>query len=65
MFKKATLRNIRRLQRKAAKFGGKIYVRTGTYKLILPEYCTFSFYSFTILWKFIFMRLEVTITNDR
>lgn len=52
MFKKLTPQNIRRLQRKAARFDAHIHVRTGSYSLLLPGYCTFSFHSFTALWTF-------------
>lgn len=52
MFKKLTPQNIRRLQRKAARFGARIHIRTGVYLLIIPDYCSLSFHSFTTLWNF-------------
>ena len=52
-FKKQSSRNLRRLQRKAARFHARIHIRTGLYHLILPGYCTLSFRSFTALWIFI------------
>lgn len=60
MFKKLTPQNIRRLQRKAARFGARLHIRTGLYGLILPGYCTFSFRSFTALWTFTVSCLETT-----
>ncbi|WP_161876126.1 hypothetical protein [Odoribacter sp. Z80] len=53
MFKKLTPQNLRRLQRKAARFHARIHIRTGHYHLILPQYCTLSFHSFTALWIFV------------
>lgn len=53
MFKKLTPQNLRRLQRKAARFHARIHIRTGLYHLILPGYCTLSFRSFTALWLFV------------
>ncbi len=60
MFKKLTPKNLRRLQRKAARFHARIHIRTGLYHLILPGYCTLSFRSFTALWTFV-----ENITKDK
>lgn len=53
MFKKLPPQNLRRLQRKAARFHARIHLCTGIYHLILPEYCILSFRSFTALWNFV------------
>lgn len=53
MFKKQTPANLRRLQQKAAAIHALIQVRTSSYRLILPDYCSFPFRSFTDLWNFI------------
>ena len=53
MFKKLTPQNLRRLQRRAARFNARIHIRTGLFQLILPKYSTFSFRSFTALWQFV------------
>ncbi len=65
MFKKLTPRNLRRLQRKAARFHARIHIRTGLYHLILPEYCTLSFSSFTKLWKFTFLVEDNLQSSDK